>query len=215
MSKDLKIGAAVAVLLHGLLFYGFAGRSIPEYSVIVSPSSLEVSLVAAPPRVKSIQPEVAKKQEKEISKKVSPVTPPQSKTIPVKMPQVKEVRSPSESQKKIQKEPEQLVQPKPKSPNLLQGAFTKAMPLELVNTPPRYPRVARVRGYEGVVVLRVYVNAVGSVGSLKIKKSSGFESLDKAALKAIQKWKFTPAKHLGRSVTSEIELPVRFRLEKV
>lgn len=62
------------------------------------------------------------------------------------------------------------------------------------NPPPVYPRLARRLGQEGTVVLELLILPDGSVGDLRVKTSSGFPGLDKAALEAAKAWRYVPAK---------------------
>lgn len=89
----------------------------------------------------------------------------------------------------------------------------KAKPLYRRNPPPRYPRLARKRKYQGVVILEVFVNRQGSVGEVKVFKSSGYSILDKTALKSVKKWEFEPGKHGGDNVEMWVRVPVRFQLK--
>lgn len=79
---------------------------------------------------------------------------------------------------------------------------------------PRYPRLARKRGIEGQVVLRVEIGRDGSVEALKVEHSSGSALLDQAARDAVQHWQFVPAKQNGFAVSSFVRVPVDFVLEK-
>lgn len=89
----------------------------------------------------------------------------------------------------------------------------KAKPLYRRNPPPRYPRLARKRKYQGVVILEVFVDRQGSVGEVKVFKSSGYAILDKTALKSVKKWEFEPGKHGGDNVEMWVRVPVRFQLK--
>ena len=80
------------------------------------------------------------------------------------------------------------------------------------NLPPRYPRVARKRGYEGRVVLSVSISSSGQVLSLKVDSSSGHDCLDEAAIAAVGTWSFTPARRGLHPVASTLLVPVRFQL---
>lgn len=81
------------------------------------------------------------------------------------------------------------------------------------NSPPPYPMTARVRGYEGIVLVSAEILAEGRVGNLKIKSSSGYDILDKSALDAVKTWKFDPAKRMGRPVIAWVDIPVRYVLK--
>lgn len=82
------------------------------------------------------------------------------------------------------------------------------------NAPPRYPNLARRRGYQGQVVVRVSVQASGAVGNAVISKSSGYQVLDEAALEAVKAWRFRPARRAGQAVNATLNVPVVFQLEK-
>jgi len=83
----------------------------------------------------------------------------------------------------------------------------------LDNAPPKYPFAARRRGLEGVVVVRARVRADGRSGRLTIAHSSGFAILDRAALAAVARWRFVPARRAGAAVAAEVEIPIRFALD--
>jgi periplasmic protein TonB len=79
---------------------------------------------------------------------------------------------------------------------------------------PAYPASARRLRQEGTVVLRVRVDPEGRVTAVQLKTSSGFAALDAAAAGAVRRWEFVPAHSGEQPVTSEVEVPVRFRLAK-
>lgn len=89
---------------------------------------------------------------------------------------------------------------------------TPARPLYRVNPEPPYPATARRRRQEGLVILRLHVTAEGRAAHLQVAQSSGFQSLDEAALVALKSWEFEPARIGAAPVSSEIEVPVRFKL---
>lgn len=77
---------------------------------------------------------------------------------------------------------------------------------------PPYPSMARRRGYEGTVVLEVFVKENGSVGDLRVEASSSHPILDKTALDAVRTWKFEPGRENNRIVAMWVKVPVRFSL---
>jgi len=77
---------------------------------------------------------------------------------------------------------------------------------------PRYPEVARRDGKEGLVLLRVLVNQEGRSASVEVNRSSGVEALDQAAVEAIKRWRFSPARYGDRPVESWVRIPIEFRL---
>jgi TonB family protein len=82
------------------------------------------------------------------------------------------------------------------------------------NVRPAYPTLARLRGYQGVVVLFVEVLVDGRVGQVRIRRSAGHEILDRAAREAVSMWRFEPGRREGRAVTMSVEVPVRFVLNE-
>ena len=82
-----------------------------------------------------------------------------------------------------------------------------------LNTPkPPYPLNARIKGYNGVVFLRVEVLKSGRVSHISIIKSSGYDILDRAALDTVTRWQFEPGRDNGKIQDMIIDIPVRFSL---
>jgi len=96
--------------------------------------------------------------------------------------------------------------------NLSHESTVIAYPLYKENTPPVYPEIARVRGYEGIVLVSAEILPNGRVGEIKIRKSSGYAILDQSAIQAVKPWKFEPAKKSGNPFTAWVELPIKFIL---
>lgn len=83
----------------------------------------------------------------------------------------------------------------------------------LNNPRPAYPLAARRRGDQGTVLLRVLVTADGLAASVGLEKTSGYPSLDEAALAAVKSWRFVPARQGGQAIESPYVVPVVFRLD--
>jgi protein TonB len=79
--------------------------------------------------------------------------------------------------------------------------------------PPEYPLVARRRGWEGLVLLRIEVSASGEITSVRVGRSSGRDLLDEAAVEAAKSWRLAPALEGGTPVAGALDVPVRFRLD--
>jgi protein TonB len=63
-------------------------------------------------------------------------------------------------------------------------AYTKVV-MTAVAGKVEYPKMAKMRHQEGVVTVAVTVDAGGAVASATVEKSSGIESLDNAAVAAV------------------------------
>ena len=77
---------------------------------------------------------------------------------------------------------------------------------------PRYPESARRAGFQGVTTLRVRVLDNGRVGEVVVEQSAGFRDLDFAAVEAVKKWLFEPARRGKDAVSVWVMLPVKFEL---
>jgi len=93
------------------------------------------------------------------------------------------------------------------------GGGNGARPGYAENPKPLYPQEAREKGQQGEVLLRVEVLTNGRVGQIEIKKSSGYELLDRSALTAVKQYRFTPASKDGVPISSWANIPVKFQLQ--
>lgn len=80
-------------------------------------------------------------------------------------------------------------------------------------TPMVYPPALLEQGIEGRVVLRLYVDAAGTLipDSTRVAESSGYPALDSAALSGARELRFSPALRNGRPVSAPFLQPVHFR----
>jgi protein TonB len=92
------------------------------------------------------------------------------------------------------------------------GTPGSAKPRLLHGEEPPYPASERRLGREGSVQLRVRVNALGRVEIVEVAGSSGSPRLDEAAVRAVQRWLFTPARSADEPVPGWVNLTVTFRL---
>jgi protein TonB len=80
------------------------------------------------------------------------------------------------------------------------------------NLPPDYPSDALLARAEGRVLLRADVGSDGLVDDLAVEDTSGWPSMDDAALKAVRRWRFVPARRGGVAVACQVLVPVRFSI---
>ena len=76
-----------------------------------------------------------------------------------------------------------------------------------------YPKVAQEGGIEGTVVIQAFVSKEGIVTDTVVLKGIPNSGLDEAAMDAIRKTKFTPAKQRKTAVGVWTSIPVNFRLK--
>lgn len=82
-----------------------------------------------------------------------------------------------------------------------QGGFT-----------PYYPETARRRGESGVVLVMATISAQGICSSAAVMRSSGYPTLDGAALAAVQQARFSPARENGFPVAVQDRFEIVFQL---
>ena len=84
----------------------------------------------------------------------------------------------------------------------------------LDNPRPEYPALARRRGIEGQVTVKVKVSAAGQALEVALEASSGDDQLDRAALTAVKAWRFVPARRGETAIEAYALVPVSFRLRQ-
>ena len=77
---------------------------------------------------------------------------------------------------------------------------------------PVYPRSARRRGREGVVMLEIAVSELGTVDEVAIIEGSGYKDLDSAAISAVRTARFEPATEDGNQVSGRLRWTFEFKL---
>ncbi len=78
---------------------------------------------------------------------------------------------------------------------------------------PSYPLLARRLGREGSVVLKLSIDETGRLVDVEVIEKAGF-GFDRAAVEAVKKSTFLPAKRNGKPVRSEALLSVKFVLKR-
>jgi protein TonB len=96
--------------------------------------------------------------------------------------------------------------PVPASPPLFDAAY-------LHNPKPAYPMVAMRRGESGTVHVLVLVTKEGRPARVSLQKTSGSPSLDEAALRAVNSWRFVPARKGAEAVEGEVIVPMVFDIK--
>ena len=87
-----------------------------------------------------------------------------------------------------------------------------AMP-RVVDAPIAYPEAARKQGIEGVVQVKALVGADGKVSEASVDPAQDVSPLlVQAALEAVRRWTFEPARAAGQPCAVWIVVPVAFRL---
>ncbi|MBS0273569.1 MAG: energy transducer TonB [Proteobacteria bacterium] len=79
-----------------------------------------------------------------------------------------------------------------------------------VNQQPNYPATALPAREAGDVLVDVLVRDDGTVKKIGLRKSSGYQDLDDAAVNAVSHWKFIPAMEDGSPASGETVVQISF-----
>lgn len=229
--------AMIAVTLHGAVAAGVwslgredaqAPRLLNSFEVVELASSGAV--LAPPPAepepapepVAEPQPEPKPERSPEPKPEPTPAQLPLTPPLPQTMQKPKPVVKPQSAVPKAPPQATPETAPKPSRPAFVQSAEADAPAPAFVapsqhaaylnNPKPAYPTMARKRGMEGRVVLRVKVGTDGRVQSAEVEDSTGYSLLDRAARTAVLRWRFAPALRGLTPVVGEVLVPFDFRL---
>jgi len=78
---------------------------------------------------------------------------------------------------------------------------------------PKYPEIAQEAGIEGTVIIQAFIDEKGRVKETIVLKGIPNTGLNEAAMEAIRKTRFKPAKQRDRAVGVWISIPVNFKLK--
>ncbi|MEG0635552.1 MAG: energy transducer TonB [Pseudomonas sp.] len=220
LSRSEKVLLGVfALVLHGAVAYWVSQKPTPVLPVVppeIPPMTIEFSQPAppvveppppapAPPVVEPPPPVVD-----ELAAKPAPKPIPKPKPVqkPVPKPELKPTPKPLEAPP-----PTPVAAPAPPAPPAPAPVTpASANAAYLKNPAPEYPSLAQRRGWEGTVLLRVHVLASGKPGEIQIQKTSGRQQLDDAALAAVKRWSFVPAKQGDVAQDGWVSVPIDFKI---
>lgn len=83
----------------------------------------------------------------------------------------------------------------------------------LDNPRPIYPLISRRMGEQGKVMLLVAVDAQGAPSDVRLHASSGSSRLDNAAIEAVRRWRFVPARQGDTAIAASVIVPIDFSLK--
>ena len=102
----------------------------------------------------------------------------------------------------------ELMSEKSTTPKLMEKPTFKAKPTAI-----KYPRLAKRRGHQGKVLVEVWIDKNGTQTKQLLIDSSGYSTLDEAAMKAISDWKFNASTEQGIAIAHRVQIPVNFKLD--
>jgi protein TonB len=227
-----SIGSLLLILVLLLHLWGALWLLQPvEPITLAQPLMMEVSLVSAPGQQASTAPPAPPKAVEPIKPKKPPVKKPLKKKKLAKQKQAKlpkpetvsDAMLPAPSLTESFADASETSSDAAKGINAAKsagGTQGNAEPYSEAsfnanygtNPKPNYPVIARSRGWQGKVLLRVRVTADGLSEAVTVHRSSGHEVLDESAVAAVEKWRFIPAKRGNTAVACTVIVPIIFTL---
>lgn len=221
--RDKVVLGLLVLALHGALAYWVSQAPTPPLPVVppeIPPMTIEFAAPAPPPPEPSPPapappvvepPPLPPPVVDELAAKPAPK--PVPKPVPKPKPVAKPVAKPVPEPKPVQAPPPPVAAPAPPAPPAPAPVTpASANAAYLKNPAPEYPQMAQRRGWEGTVQLRVQVLPSGKPGQIEIQKSSGRAALDDAALAAVKRWSFVPAKQGDVAQVGWVSVPIDFKL---
>ncbi|MBF0109165.1 MAG: energy transducer TonB [Magnetococcales bacterium] len=162
------------------------------------------------PEVPTPKPRLLPPRKKPPPRKISPPT--QEDEPPVEDAPTRETRNTQESTS-TEFQPPPVHEPGLRNPAPpFRQTQADVLPMIRVAPKPEYPPLARRRGLEGTVLLRIFIDATGTPNRVEIMKSSGHSILDDSARETVLEWHFSPARSGGIPEATAVEVPITFRL---
>ncbi|MDN3680768.1 energy transducer TonB [Vibrio tapetis subsp. quintayensis] len=107
--------------------------------------------------------------------------------------------------------PEEAIKPpqqaRSSTPKMVKKPSFSAKP-----TPIEYPRSAKRRNIEGLVLVEIWIDEQGHQTKQMVIDSSGHPMLDQAAINAITKWQFKSYRDQGQLIAHRVQVPITFEL---
>ena len=234
--KQILTAGVLALGIHGLLFglnfnwHGTISLERPKPNVLnMTLTSIPIKTTPKPslqkPKPVLKKPTIVKKPKKKPKHKRILKAPPQ-KTVQIPVQSKKREVSKSIPEKAAEVTESHFDSEQTASKALLEAAkqtaathsplktIHEARPIYRSNPSPKYPRIAKIRGYQGNVLLDVLVNKDGKVHDLKVYRSSGYPLLDRAATSSVKHWLFEPGIIGEEKVNMWVRVPIRFELKE-
>jgi periplasmic protein TonB len=216
--KHVAVILAAVLLAHGLVVLGLIQLQSVTMPVAQVTTTAVRLVTITPDKIDPLPPKpvVKPKMVPVITEQPKPkplpiVAAPITAVSPVAVPVEKPIEPPAPTPVIPQPEPPHLavVSPpktEPTAPKIVKGVAY------LVAPKVRYPESERVRGVEGIAILRVLIHANGTVDEVKIERSSGSVILDKEALRAVRTARYSPYSEDGIPITRSTLAAIDFSL---
>lgn len=217
ISRNLVIASSV-VVFHVAALWALQSGLLRRAVEIIVPAEI-LSEIIEPPKPKVVPPPAPPVPVKQpIVKRTEPVLPPPPQPVAIADP------TPAPNA------PTGVTTPQPPPPPITQPVAAAPAPpapppappkIELPsseaeylqNPKPVYPSISRRMGEQGKVLVRVLIGVDGAPQRAELKKSSGFDRLDKSAMEYVMKCRYVAGKVAGVPQAMWYDAPVNFVLE--
>ncbi|MGH7995704.1 MAG: TonB family protein [Opitutaceae bacterium] len=215
MRRDLIIGIAVSLLVHGGVVY--FGEILGHRKHLPPPQQKlpAIQIIEMPP----IQPETQEVPNPDQQQAPQDFAPPMQADIPQMTADttfVQQLQPPPPADMQINRSA--IVIPK-NSGNWVKGlgeifdiSKLDQIPVATVQVQPQYPFEMRRAGITGTVIVNFIVDTNGNVHDA-YAASSTQRDFEQSAVTAVSHWKFRPGRKGGRAVNSRMQVPIVFRLD--
>lgn len=215
----LTLLALVIFLHYAVLHWGptFAVATLPELAKDEFSNEIGFEIEPAPEPEPEPEPVI-----KRIASKVKADSDSNFKVVTRRE---KSIAVNSASQRRVVRQPKKKVAPptvvkKPRQqPPPPAKSVAEVFPYYKVDVAPefirkaaiQYPLLAKKQGLQGTVILKIFLNANGSISKVEVARSAG-SLLDRSAIEMVYRSSFSPSKYKGSAVNSWFNLPVKFEL---
>jgi periplasmic protein TonB len=228
LRRKILIAASV-VLVHAFALWALQAGLLRRHDEIVVPVAISGHLItqpapkveppAAPPPPKRPPPVAKPAVPRNAARTQAPPTPrppPVKDTLPLQdaaRPAVTAPPADATTSTVAAAPTEPSAAPGPPSPPSPKVELPSTDASYLQNPAPVYPPLSKRLGEQGRVVVRVLIGADGVPQKADLKRSSGFERLDRSALEYVMRCRYVPGKVGGVPQAMWYEAPVSFVLE--
>lgn len=216
-----KFGLLLVLIGHVAVIFFLAQKTLEPLAKIKPSAPMMVSLIAPPAPEPVLVPVIEPPKQvvetkpivKKVVEKIRPIETPAQRLFEATTEQPLNEDKPA-----VQVEPVQVAETAKAPPKSEPVVEDKIEPprfgVSYLNNPaPDYPAMSRRMGEEGRVLMRVLVSADGAADDVQIEKSSGSERLDNAAISAVKRWRFIPAKKNSQPLSAYVLVPMKFVLD--
>ena len=207
MKRPLIIFYVAALAFHAIVLFCLKPPA-PRPPKILNETYVDVTLTTPPPQQPEPKPIVDPPAPKPV------VVPPKPEEKPQPTPPPKpEMTIPEPKPTLPPPAPKPVVVPLPQPKLPTEEYVPVTQPTIVTQAQHIYPPEAVRRHQQGTVVLMLYINGNGTLDKVEIVKSSGYPSLDEAAIKEMKQSKFQPAMDGAIPIRSRAQASVIYKLE--